>query len=65
MESIVQAADGDARRLLTILEILSERVKANSAQDLTQELIEQVLKQDYRRFDKQGEVFYESNFGVA
>lgn len=55
IERIVQSADGDARRLLNILEVLSEREE----QHLSEKIVEDVLQQDYRRFDKQGEVFYD------
>lgn len=55
IERIVQSADGDARRLLNILEVLSEREEQN----ISEKIVEDVLQQDYRRFDKQGEVFYD------
>lgn len=58
IEKLILAADGDARRLLNILEIVSERIAATS-QEIDTETLEQILKQDYRRFDKQGDVFYE------
>jgi len=57
-DKIVSAADGDARRLLNMLEIVAERFHAQQ-QAFTLETIEEVLKQDYRHFDKQGDVFYE------
>ena len=53
---IAQAADGDVRRALTLLEIAAEL-----AQDgrIDQATLEQVLADRTRRFDKQGEQFYD------
>lgn len=63
MERLITSADGDARRLLNILEILTQEMLAHSRDDnilqVTPEIVEQVLQQDYRRFDKQGDLFYE------
>jgi putative ATPase len=52
---LAQAADGDARRALSLLEMaadLSERV-------IGVELLREVVGQGVRRFDKQGEAFYD------
>ncbi|MGD9591059.1 MAG: replication-associated recombination protein A [Candidatus Berkiella sp.] len=57
IEKIVKSSDGDARRLLTILEVIASR--AQQEQTLSDELIEQILQQDYRRFDKGGDLFYD------
>lgn len=54
---LVKAADGDARRLLNLLEIASDLVGNNGA--ITEEILEQVLTGDLRRFDKGGDLFYE------
>lgn len=53
---LVQAADGDARQALNLLEIIND-----SAEDgvVTKELLSQVLQSNLRRFDKQGEAFYD------
>ena len=53
---IAQAADGDVRRALTLLEIAAEL-----AQDgrIDQATLEQVLADRTRRFDKGGEQFYD------
>ena len=53
---LVQAADGDARQALNLLEII-----ADSAVDhcVTAELLTEVMQVNLRRFDKQGEVFYD------
>lgn len=60
IDRIILSSDGDARRLLNILEVLSERVgQKQFAPEKLDDLVEQVIQQDYRRFDKQGDVFYE------
>ncbi|MCS5711662.1 AAA family ATPase [Candidatus Berkiella aquae] len=59
-ERLVSSADGDARRLLNILEIIIERYHGLAdPTTFSMEIIEDVLQQDYRHFDKQGDVFYE------
>ena len=52
------AADGDARRLLNLLEIAAELAFAADAGDIDADIAEEVLSGDVRRFDKQGEDFY-------
>ncbi len=60
IERLILAADGDARRLFNILEVLLGNLKTLSPdQTLTEELLEHLLQQDYRKFDKGGDVFYE------
>jgi putative ATPase len=53
---LVQAADGDARQVLNLLEIISD-----SAIDhcVTAELLTEVMQVNLRRFDKYGEAFYD------
>jgi len=59
-EKMIAAADGDARRLLNILQIVATRFLAqNNPQAFTLEMLDDVLQQDYRHFDHQGDVFYE------
>ena len=53
---LVQAADGDARQALNLLEILADSAIDNI---VTTELLTEVLQVNLRRFDKQGEVFYD------
>ena len=55
---IAQAADGDVRRGLTLLEIAAELASAEGGQ-ITDALLVQVLADRTRRFDKQGEQFYD------
>lgn len=53
-----QAADGDARRLLNLLEIAVELASANGTQVIDEAIAGEVLTGGVRRFDKQGEEFY-------
>ncbi|MFC5741141.1 replication-associated recombination protein A [Dyella tabacisoli] len=53
---IAQAADGDVRRALTLLEIAAELAENNTIDDTT---LTQVLADRTRRFDKGGEQFYD------
>ena len=55
---IAQAADGDVRRGLTLLEIASELAVDEGGQ-ITQATLAQVLADRTRRFDKQGEQFFD------
>lgn len=52
------AADGDARRLLNLLEIAVELAVAKELKTITDAIAEEVLSGCIRRFDKQGEEFY-------
>lgn len=56
-ELLVQAADGDARRVLNLLEIAADL--ADDGAELSQELIAQAAAGSLRRFDKGGEAFYD------
>jgi putative ATPase len=55
---IAQAADGDVRRGLTLLEIAAE-LAAGESSEITIATLQQVLADRTRRFDKQGEQFYD------
>ncbi|MCW8806503.1 MAG: replication-associated recombination protein A [Rhodanobacter sp.] len=56
LDSIAQAADGDVRRALTLLEIAAELAEDRHIDDAT---LSQVLADRTRRFDKMGEQFYD------
>jgi len=58
LAKIAQAADGDVRRALTLLEIAAELAEAEGG-EITAATLEQVLADRTRRFDKQGEQFYD------
>jgi putative ATPase len=53
---IAEAADGDARRGLVLLETAVELSRAEASRD--DELLEKLIGRGFRRFDKQGENFY-------
>lgn len=57
---LVNAADGDARRALNLLEIAIDLVgEFEQAPTLNIHIIEQVVQGNTRRFDKRGEYFYD------
>ena len=56
LDAIAQAADGDVRRALTLLEIAAE---LSDDGRIDQATLSQVLADRTRRFDKQGEQFYD------
>ena len=58
LELIVQAADGDARRALNLLELAAD-LAADDARGITEEYAAEVAQGSRRRFDKQGEYFYD------
>jgi len=53
-----EAADGDARRLLNLLEIAVELAAANDSHIINEACAREVLSGGVRRFDNQGEEFY-------
>ena len=55
-QMLAQAADGDARRALTYLEIMSDLVEDRH---IDVKLVGDVAQQGPRRFDKGGDLFYE------
>ena len=55
---LVQAADGDARRLLNFLEMLSDFAEEGSLQ-VSADMIAEILQTSLRRFDKGGDTFYD------
>lgn len=57
-EKFALAADGDARRLLNLLEIAAELSIADNSQMITEQISDEVLRGGVRRFDNQGEDFY-------
>jgi putative ATPase len=65
LELIAQAADGDVRRALTLLEIAAELTegegepRSTEARIIDEVLLTQVLADRSRRFDKQGELFHD------
>lgn len=56
---LVGYADGDARRLLNMLEQLATAVQQDKTTDIGAEYVQNVLAQSVRRFDKGGDAFYD------
>ncbi len=54
---LVKASDGDARQVLNLLEIISDFVDQDGR--VTESLLTEVLQVSLRRFDKNGEAFYD------
>ena len=60
IDTLAEAADGDARRALTLLEIASDLAYVKNSQKIIDEaVIEQVTQGSLRRFDNKGEYFYD------
>ncbi|NOY72421.1 MAG: replication-associated recombination protein A [Gammaproteobacteria bacterium] len=60
MERFILRADGDARRALNLLEILSDLLEpATEVQTVSDALLEDLLSGGERRFDKGGDAFYD------
>lgn len=55
---LAKAADGDARRCLNLLDIAAELAKSRYS-DIDDTILEAVLTDGIRRFDRQGEDFYD------
>lgn len=57
---LVQSADGDARQLLNLLEIVLDAAETIEGRlTVTEGLLTEVMQTALRRFDKQGEAFYD------
>ncbi len=56
---IVAAADGDARRLLNMLEAIGTAAVTESLTDIDAAFVQRTLAQNLRRFDKGGDAFYD------
>jgi len=53
---IAEAADGDARRALNLLEIITD---LSDSKEISREVVEEVATGGVRRFDKGGDAFYD------
>ncbi len=58
-ECIIGYADGDARRLLNVLEQLQTASKTAGVGQIDRAFLDNTLAQNLRRFDKGGEAFYD------
>jgi putative ATPase len=59
LELIARAADGDARRSLNMLELAIDLASAEDPPVITAAIASEVASGGLRRFDKQGEAFYD------
>ena len=60
LATLSQAADGDARKSLNLLEIAADLADEERGQKVINEaVLAEVLASDVRRFDKGGDIFYE------
>jgi len=58
--TLAQAADGDARKSLNLLEIAADLADdQGTGKTINQDVLAEVLASDVRRFDKGGDIFYE------
>ena len=56
---LIHYAEGDARRLLNILEQIDVTAKTLYTTTITSELVQNILSEQGRRFDKGGDIFYD------
>lgn len=59
IERLIGYADGDARRLLNVLETVHTAAQAAGCRLVSAEFLAQALAADLRRFDKGGDLFYD------
>ncbi|MBS0289520.1 MAG: replication-associated recombination protein A [Proteobacteria bacterium] len=59
IDFMVNSSDGDARRLLNILEVVADNIAALKGKPISQKRLEDIIQKGYRSFDKQGDIFYE------
>ena len=58
-ERLIGWADGDARRLLNAIEIVTDSARAQGLKRIDGDALESTLSQNLRRFDKGGDAFYD------
>lgn len=58
-ERVIGYADGDARRMLNVLEQIETAANTAGVTQITTEFLDSTLAQNLRRFDKGGEAFYD------
>lgn len=57
--TLIASADGDGRKLLNNLEIVSRAAAANDLKEVDEALLATALSENLRRFDKGGDAFYD------
>ena len=58
-DSLVASADGDARRLLNLVEQVATAAAQSGQTDVDEAFVKRTLAQSLRRFDKGGDAFYD------
>jgi putative ATPase len=58
-ELVVGAADGDARRLLNMVEAIGNAATTRTVTEVDETFVQTTLAQNLRRFDKGGDAFYD------
>jgi len=58
-QHLVEAADGDARRVLNSLELAAEMAASKNTRHIDNQMLEDILTGTPRRFDKGGDYFYD------
>lgn len=58
-EQLAVRADGDARRALNLLELAGDIAAGRDDKTITQDELDEVLREGVRRFDKGGDYFYD------
>jgi putative ATPase len=58
-ERVIGLADGDARRLLNLLEILQTAASSAAVQHIDGDFVQNAIARNLRRFDKGGDAFYD------
>lgn len=58
-EQVLAYADGDARRLLNLLESLFSAAEAAGVTEVDEDFLQSIMASSLRRFDKGGEAFYD------
>jgi putative ATPase len=58
-QKIAEAADGDARRALNLLELAADVTEARDSREVAETDVAEVISGGLRRFDKGGEYFYD------
>ncbi|OUS31280.1 recombination factor protein RarA ['Osedax' symbiont bacterium Rs2_46_30_T18] len=60
LQQLIEASGGDARRALNLLEIAADlSVKAERGRVIGERQLQEVLRHSVKRFDKQGDIFYD------
>jgi putative ATPase len=57
--NLVAMADGDARRMINLLEIIQTAAQGSGLSAVTGEFVQNALARNLRRFDKGGDAFYD------